>query len=243
MPRDDALAALKIKPQTLYAYVSRGRIGVRPDPADPRRSLYRADDVAALETRAARGRKTSDIAAGALRWGEPAIATSISTVRHGVLVYYGVNAVEWARSATLETTAELLWQSRTAAQFPAPGARSANPFEALATLASASFPALGRSAERLSAAAGTAISHIAASLGVADGGEPIHRRLGRAWSLGPADVERVRRALVLIADHELNASAFRFGSRLCESSATCPEAPEFRGLRPRRLRPTSASGV
>ena len=65
MPRDAALAALKIKPQTLYAYVSRGRIGVRPDPADPRRSLYRSDEVAALESRAARGRKTSDIASGA----------------------------------------------------------------------------------------------------------------------------------------------------------------------------------
>src|SRR6516225_5768656 len=102
MPRDAALAALKIKPQTLYAYVSRGRIGVRPDPADPRRSLYRSDEVAALESRAARGRKTSDIASGALRWGEPAIATSLSTVRRGVLVYRGVNAIEWTRAATLE---------------------------------------------------------------------------------------------------------------------------------------------
>ena len=228
MPRDATLAALKIKPQTLYAYASRGRIGVRPDPADPRRSLYRADDVATLELRAARGRRTSDIAAGALRWGEPAIATSLSTVRHGVLVYRGVDAIEWARSATLEATAELLWRSGEAAQFRAPDVHAANPFEALATLVNASFPALGRSADRLSADAGTAIGHIAASLGVADGGEPIHRRLGTAWSLGPEDVERVRRALVLIADHELNASAF--AARVAASTGASVAAGLLAGL-------------
>ena len=85
LTRDAALVTLGIRAQTLYAYVSRGRIGVRPDPEDPRRSLYRADDVATLGARQARGRKTSDIAASALQWGEPAIATAISTVRHGVL--------------------------------------------------------------------------------------------------------------------------------------------------------------
>ena len=41
-------ARLAIKPQTLYAYVSRGRIEARPDPADPRKSLYSADDVTRL---------------------------------------------------------------------------------------------------------------------------------------------------------------------------------------------------
>ena len=47
--RDAALAKLGVRPQTLYAYVSRGRIGMRPDPEDPRRSLYRAADVASLQ--------------------------------------------------------------------------------------------------------------------------------------------------------------------------------------------------
>ncbi|MGO6901499.1 citrate synthase, partial [Rhizobium ruizarguesonis] len=36
---EEALRALKTKPQTLYANVSRGRIRAKPDPADPRRSL------------------------------------------------------------------------------------------------------------------------------------------------------------------------------------------------------------
>ncbi len=41
--RTDALARLGVRAQTLYAYVSRGQIGARPDPDDPRRSsLYEA---------------------------------------------------------------------------------------------------------------------------------------------------------------------------------------------------------
>ena len=31
LDRSAALAALKVRPQTLYAYVSRGRIGMRPE--------------------------------------------------------------------------------------------------------------------------------------------------------------------------------------------------------------------
>ncbi len=37
-----ALARLGVRPQTLYAYVSRGRLMAQADPDDPRRSLYRA---------------------------------------------------------------------------------------------------------------------------------------------------------------------------------------------------------
>jgi citrate synthase len=39
IPRTEVLTLLGVKTQTLYAYVSRGRITARPDPADPRRSL------------------------------------------------------------------------------------------------------------------------------------------------------------------------------------------------------------
>ena len=94
MTRDAAPAALGTRPQTLYAYVSRGRVGARPDTGDPRRSLYRADDVAVLGARQSRGRRMSDIAASALSWGEPSSAAGVSTVRRGLLIYRGVNAVE-----------------------------------------------------------------------------------------------------------------------------------------------------
>ena len=38
LTREQALERLNVRPQTLYAYVSRGRIGMKPDDADPRRS-------------------------------------------------------------------------------------------------------------------------------------------------------------------------------------------------------------
>ena len=40
------------------------------------------------------------------------------------------------------------------------------------------------------------------------GPEPIHRRLAAAWRLDEAGADLIRRCLVLLADHELNASTF-----------------------------------
>ncbi len=48
---EEALSILQTKPQTLYANVSRGRIRSKPLPDDPRRSLYRSDDVHRLAER------------------------------------------------------------------------------------------------------------------------------------------------------------------------------------------------
>jgi citrate synthase len=226
--RDAALKRLGIRSQTLYAYVSRGRIGARADPEDPRRSLYRAADVAALTAQQARSRKTSDIAAGALNWGEPAITTTVSTVLSGALIYRGMDAVTWAESASLEMTASLLWRSDAMRCFPTPACGRVSPFEALATWAGDSLPTLGRSPERLRRDAETAIGLVAASLGVRDGEAPIHRRLAHAWSLNSADAERVRRALVLVADHELNASAF--AARVAASTGASIAAALLAGL-------------
>src|SRR6185436_19201155 len=104
MPQIDWIAAeearsrLGVRAQTLYAYVSRGRVQVRPDPADPRRSLYRNADIAALAERKARSRKLSDVAAGAVSYGEPALASEITTLAGGRLFYRGRDAIVLARS-------------------------------------------------------------------------------------------------------------------------------------------------
>src|ERR1700761_5288637 len=116
--RAEALAALGVRPQTLYAYVSRGQIGMMPDPRNPRRSLYRAEDIEAMKVRRMRGRRVARIAESTMDWGEPAIATSISTISHGALIYRGRDATRWAQKATLEETAELLWQSSAPVCFP-----------------------------------------------------------------------------------------------------------------------------
>lgn len=214
LTREEALARLKVRPQTLYAYVSRGRIGMRPDGADPRRSQYRADDIAALATRRARGRSPQAIAESAIAWGEPAITTAISTVLHGRLVYRGKDAVALAATATLEEAASLLWASGSAISFASLTAsivrESGTPtaFARLSALAAAGRPSLGRRPGMLQQDGASATSVLATSLGASPGAEPVHERLARGWSVDAAGADLIRKALVLLADHELNASTF-----------------------------------
>jgi len=105
LTRDEALELLKVRPQTLYAYVSCGQIGMRPDPDDPRRSLYRAADISGLTRRRERGKRPAAIAASTIAWGEPIITTAISTVLRGRLYYRGRDVAELAETATLEEAA------------------------------------------------------------------------------------------------------------------------------------------
>ncbi|MCZ8547196.1 citrate synthase [Mesorhizobium qingshengii] len=214
LSREEALERLKVRAQTLYAYVSRGRIGMRPDRADPRRSQYRADDIAALATRRARGRSPSAIAESAIAWGEPSITTSISTVLHGRLIYRGQDAVALSGHATLEETAAVLWGLSEPAAFasPLPGAPHqggrAAAFAQLALAAAEGRPSLGRGAASLHADAARAVGVLASAFGAPAGSEPVHRRLAQGWSVDAGGAEAIRRALVLLADHELNASTF-----------------------------------
>src|SRR5579872_3740984 len=97
----EALAALRVQPQTLYANVSRGRIRAKPDPKDTRRSLYNSDDVKRLAGRRAGRRTVAAVAAEAIRWGEPVLVSGISTVAQGRLWYRGRDAVALASAATL----------------------------------------------------------------------------------------------------------------------------------------------
>ena len=76
----EVMTRLKLRPQTLYAYVSRGRIEAKADDEDPRRRLYRAADVDRLSYRKTRGRRNAVIAEDAIAWGEPVLASAITTV-------------------------------------------------------------------------------------------------------------------------------------------------------------------
>jgi citrate synthase len=210
MDREAALAALGVRAQTLYAYVSRGRIGMRSDPADPRRSLYRADDIAGLTARRARGRRPAAIAASAIAWGEPSIATGISTVIHSRLIFRGQDAADFAAQATLEQAASLLWDQAAPPSFMSEGADvgQADLFVAIAGLVAAARPNLGRSQDGLCVDAAAVIGRLALAVGAVVGAAPVHERLSRSWSLDNVGTDIVRRALVLLADHELNASTF-----------------------------------
>ncbi len=226
---------LGVRPQTLYAYVSRGRIQARPDPIDPRRSHYRTSDIAALATRKARGRKAADVAADAIAWGEPVLGSAITTVAGGRLFYRGRDAARLAETETLEGVARLLRGAPGVAlprdlRSPPPTGSTARSraFAALAHRAAFDSPCLGRMPDDLAVEAATLLDSLAdAVVGVVDGGA-IHERLGRAWGCGRRGMDLIRRTLVLLADHELNASTF--AARVAASTGASLSACALAGL-------------
>src|ERR1700744_2883101 len=66
----EVMMRLRLKPQTLYAYVSRGLIEAKADDEDSRRSLYRAAEVELLPRAKSRGRRRAAIAEDAIPWGD-----------------------------------------------------------------------------------------------------------------------------------------------------------------------------
>lgn len=211
---DEALEALGVQRQSLYAYVSRGLIRARADEGDPRRSLYSARDVQGLKGRKRGAKRRSEVAAGAIAWGDPVLESALSTVRDGELIYRGRRASELSARATLEDVARLLWGE----ERDAPGSLArvkilagpvrARAFAFLAQRAASDPPSLGRSPAALRQDAWRLLDGFAAQLCGAGMDGLLHARLAAAWGLGPRGAAMVRRVLVLMADHELNASTF-----------------------------------
>jgi citrate synthase len=237
---EEALRRLRVRPQTLYAYVSRGRVRASPDPEEPRRSRYRASDILALTHRKARGRKAADVALDAIAWGEPVLVSSITTVKDGRLYYRGQDAVGLSQTATLEEVGRLL---RGGLGLPPDDAKgpiagptaAARAFAALAERAHRDPAAQGRSPEVLADEAAELLDLMAAAvvgredaLAREEEAGAIHERLGRAWRARREGWDGIRRALVLLADHELNASTF--AARVTASTGASLAAAVLAGL-------------
>ena len=232
---EQAMATLGVRAQTLYAYVSRGRVAAATHPDDPRRSLYRASDVAALAARKARGRRAADVAAEAIAWGEPVLPSAITTVADGRLYYRGQDAVDLARMHSLEQVARLLRGGHGA---PLTGPEPKKPkkgetprarlFSTLAVRAGIDPPARGRAPLALAMEAAGLLEAVADAVAGSIGEGPIHRRLADAWKLDAQGADLVRRALVLLADHELNASTFAV--RVAASTGASLAASSLAGL-------------
>jgi len=229
---EQALAALGTKPQTLYANVSRGRIKARPDPADSRRSLYLREDIERLAEHHRGRRKATDVAAQTISWGDPVLTTAISTIADGRLYYRGRDALTLAKTESLEGVAALLWQAPLSA-FPShkndkhgDGVESA--FLTLGRLAASDLPSLGRNAGILKKEAARVVGALANALtGATHAADPIHQRLATHWSQ-PAAADIIRRLLVVLAEHELNASTF--ATRVAASTGAALSAAVLSGL-------------
>ncbi len=218
---EEATTSLGVSRQTLYAYVSRGRIGVTAAPEDPRRSLYNAPDVHRLAERNRNGRSRRAVAASTISWGEPILVSSITRIEGGRLEYRGRDVIAFSATATLEDVAALLWQveslprSRSVGGWPRARGTAGIAEQCIAAMADLAMagrwagrvdsvlPDAVRILDRMSwAAAGLPGATVRAS------SLPLHERLASAWGVGPKAADLIRRALVLTADHELNASTY-----------------------------------
>ncbi len=231
---DEVCGLLTVKPQTVYAYVSRGKLEVMPDPADTRRSLYRADDVAALARRKQAGRKHETLAANTLFGSEPSIPTALCAFFRGRPHYRGQDAVTLAGSASLEEAARLLWGAEQAVDFFStspmqagkPGRLAA--FSALASLAAAGHSTHGRLTRVLHNEAQGLVGQLADAFGAKPGRQPLHQRFARGWKQPAPVAELLRTAMVLLADHELTSSAF--AARIAASAGASLPACLLAGL-------------
>jgi citrate synthase len=218
---EQATSELGVSRATLYAYVSRGRIGVTAAPDEPRRSLYDAADVKRLAERNRSGRSRRAVAASTISWGEPILTSAITRIEGGRLEYRGQDAVALTAAATLEDVAALLWQvdalPASASGDAWPRARGPVGVAERCIAAIADLAMAGRWAGKVEAVLPDAMSILdrvawsAAGLPGLVGkpsASPLHERLASAWGVGAKAADMIRRTLVLMADHELNASTY-----------------------------------
>lgn len=243
-----AAELLGVKLATLYAYTSRGLVQSVSGESG-RKRLYRRSDLERLRARRDARAGHGPVAAAALRFGEPVLDSSITSINpdRGPS-YRGREALALAEdSVAFESVAEILWHAGGAVEiadrrFPAwqvddlgvplAGACELSPPETspLATLATLVPLLASRDPGRFTdqrdsviARSRQLIRRMAAGLGLSR--EPARRASSvtaalRAPSVasaiaealgaqgGDRGVEYLDRALVLGADHELNASTF-----------------------------------
>ena len=221
----EASAELAISPATLYAYVSRGLIRSEPS-SDSRSHRYRAEDVRGLKERRTptpepRGLKSFDP-------DLPVMDSAIATITEDGPIYRGVNCIDLAEKDTLEHTATLLWDVAGVDPFAddncphisdamrgvAEAARHAAPIDraiaVLALAASADPRAFTRAPDGRAMVGGRILRLVVATmLNRGSSAKPLHLQIAKAWAPDNKHAaDLIRRALVLLADHELNASAF-----------------------------------
>lgn len=231
---DEACGLLGVRPQTVYAYVSRGKLEVMPDSADTRRSLYRAEDVAGLAKRKQAGRKYETLANNTLFGSEPSIPTALCTFVRGRPYFRGQDAIRLAETATLEDVAQLLWGAASTVDFSVerpvkhdkPGRVAA--FTTLAGLAAVGHSTRGRLTRVLHEEAQGLVGQLANAFGARDQSTLLHLRFAKGWKQTAQVGDLLRTATVLLADHELTSSAF--ATRIAASTGASLPASLLAGL-------------
>lgn len=222
----EAAELLGVKPETVYAYVSRGHLSSRRAPGG-RGSTFDAQEV---ETLARRNRRESAGTPGS--GGELSVRTHLTLIEADRYYFRGVDATRLATGHSYEEVAEWLWTGRLrpGAAFTAPAAslavarravealpEHAGPVDRLRVAATAAASAdplrFDLSEEAVLATARILIPTLVGALpphrpDQHDEG-PLAHRLWARLSGRPADEAALRfldTALALLADHDLAAS-------------------------------------
>ncbi|CCB73596.1 putative citrate synthase-like protein [Streptantibioticus cattleyicolor NRRL 8057 = DSM 46488] len=250
----EAARRLGVKPETLYAYVSRGLLTSHRSPGG-RGSTFAADEVDALLRRNRRPRSAAPDPASRTPADAVTVPTGITLIEDDRYWFRGVDAVEFATHYGYEETAEWLWtgELRPGIRFTAPPEPLAAAERAVAALPEHSGPTDRLRAATVAAAAAdplrfdltpdtvltTArglIATLTDALPPAGGRrrEPGGTVAYRLWSrLAPdgaddASVPVVQAALALLADHDLAASTL--AARVAASARAHPYAVVSAGL-------------
>ncbi len=242
MSAADAAALLGVSRNSLYSYVSRGRIHAEADPHDPRVSRYLAADVVRLRDRKEARLHPEAAAQKTLQWGIPVLESSVTLIESGRFYYRGVDALALARHAPFEDAVRLLWNTPDALTPYEPLSRACREtltrlraldpiarMQAILPVAAAEDSGADRQPAAV-AASGWRMLSVLTTAATADGVasaaaaarvEPsMASRLARAWSAPIEAAGLIDMALVLCADHELNVSAFT--ARVVASAGSSP---------------------
>jgi citrate synthase len=243
----EATARLSVKPQTLYAYVSRGLVRSERVPGT-RISRFRRDDVERLAQRAHRSTPPGRF--------DVVVDTELTLLDpDGFLAYRGWDVLDAATTSTYEEVAEWLWTgvrahapewaSSPAAVRTAAAAQRALPPTAttpdrmrviVAALATTDPLRHDRRPDAVVVTARALIASLVEALPILDppapdGGRSLAARLWPRLSPMRATTARVHAldtALVLLADHELAASAL--AARVAASTWADPYLVVLAGL-------------
>jgi citrate synthase len=219
----EAAALLGVKPETLYAYASRGlvrRVGTG------KRRRYLVEDLQRLQTRQRARSGHGPVAAAALSFGDPVLDTRVTGIDERGPLYRGRPAVELAAAGTrFEAVAELLWSGELPDKAPtwlplAPPPGGLGPERTSLEDLMLALPALAQATpERLSRAPGVELElsrRLIRGLAELLVAPRLRRKTASIAELLAPSAGAAREAasaaldlaLVLIADHELNASSF-----------------------------------
>jgi citrate synthase len=241
----EAADALGITLATLYAYVSRGQVRSEPVPDDSRKRRYLRADVERLQLKKKATRQLEDVAEDALNFGVPMLRSSITLIDKGQLYYRGYAATELADQSPFEVVVSLLWRDDfdpidlTSLRDPAVSL-ALDDLPALSRISSVHAALMTAAADEPSAydlrpeavlRSGTRILSLMVEV---VSGFPIRNgtvggHLAGAWTNGSAAAAALlNAALILCADHELNASSF--AARVAASTRATPYAAVAAGM-------------